>query len=164
VRQGSVSPMSEAEPAWGGLGVDSQPMEIHFGEAARRHWNDALFLRENKRPPNADQLFGFSAECALKAVMISLGAPTSAGGDLSERSHWRHIDALWGEFQAFASGRRGSRSLSALTGFAENPFSDWHTSQRYGSDSSSPSGAALETHRKPYRACLVALERAAGGT
>ena len=139
-------------------------MEIHFGEAAKRHWIDALFLRENKRLPNADQLFGFSAECALKAAMVSMGAPTKAEGDLSEKRHWQHIDALWAEFQAFAAGRRGSRVLSALAGFTVNPFLDWHASQRYGSDSFSPSGTALDRHWKACRACLVALERAAGET
>jgi hypothetical protein len=139
-------------------------METHFGEAAKRHWLDAEFLRDDRRLPNADQLFGFSAECALKAAMISMGAPTTAGGELSEKSHKQHIDALWAEFQAFASGRRGSRILSALTDFAMNPFLDWHASQRYGSDSSCPSGAALDKHWKACRACLVALDRAAGKT
>jgi hypothetical protein len=134
-------------------------METNFSEAAKRHWQDALLLREGKRLPNADQLFGLSAECALKEVMIRLGAPTNAGGDLSQRSHWQHIDALWSEFQAFAAGRSGSRSLSALAAFVANPFSDWHTSQRYWSDSSSPSGASLDNHWKACRACLVALER-----
>jgi hypothetical protein len=137
-------------------------MEIHFEEAARRHWADALFLRENKRLPNADQLFGFSAECALKAAMVFLGAPTEAEGELSERRHWQHIDALWAEFQTFASGRRGARVLNALAGFSSNPFLDWHTRQRYQSDSSCPTGAAIDHHWKACRACLVALERAAG--
>jgi hypothetical protein len=135
-------------------------METNFGEAAKRHWEDALFLRENKRLSNADQLFGFSAECALKEVMIRLGAPTKSGGDLRERSHWQHIDALWSEFHAFAAGRRGSRFLGALASFAANPFADWHASQRYSSDSSPPSGAALDNHWKACRACLVALDRA----
>jgi hypothetical protein len=137
-------------------------MDTNFGEAAKRHWNDAKFLRENKRLPNADQLFGFSAECALKEVMIRLGAPIKEGGDLSERSHWKHIDVLWSEFQAFAAGRRGSRFLGALASFTVNPFSDWHTNQRYRSDSSEPSGAVLDNHRKACRACLVALDRAEG--
>jgi hypothetical protein len=135
-------------------------MEIHFDEAARRHWSDASLLRDNKRWPNADQLFGFAAECALKAVMIRLGAPTKPGGDLSQKSHWQHIDGLWSEFQMFASGRRGSRFLSALARFAVNPFADWHSSQRYCSDSSSPPGSALDRHWKACQACLVALDRA----
>lgn len=40
----------------------------HFVDAHRRHWDDAELLLGNARWANADQMYGFSAECGLKAV------------------------------------------------------------------------------------------------
>ena len=49
-------------------------MPLDFRDAAKRHWKDAEYLLEDERfAANADHLFGMSAECALKAVMLSLG-------------------------------------------------------------------------------------------
>ena len=48
-------------------------MPVNFRDAAERHWADAGYLLEDDRIANADHLFGLSAECALKALMLSLG-------------------------------------------------------------------------------------------
>jgi hypothetical protein len=98
-------------------------MEISFHDAAKRHWDDAEFLHRAKRAPNADHLFGLAAECALKEVMVALGAAPTATGDL-EREHHLHIDKLWVEFHSFARGRQGSRYVTPLAGLGENPFDD----------------------------------------
>jgi len=135
-------------------------MEINYCEAASRHWDDAELLEGNKRFPNSDQLYGLAAECALKAVMVALGAPTTTEGDLSEISHRQHIDALWPVFQSFASGRRGSRYLSPLRKFDANPFEDWNVVHRYAADSTAPSGSARTNHSKAARSCFVVLQRA----
>ena len=50
-------------------------LTVNFTEAHRRHWKDAKLLYAHRRWGNADHLFGFSAECGLKAVMTRLGMP-----------------------------------------------------------------------------------------
>ena len=49
------------------------PHDADFSDAHRRHWEDAELLHAYSRWANADQLYGFSAECGLKAVMQVLG-------------------------------------------------------------------------------------------
>ncbi len=40
-----------------------------YNDAAQRHWDDANFLLTAARIPNADQLFGLSAEQAYKSLI-----------------------------------------------------------------------------------------------
>jgi hypothetical protein len=139
-------------------------MPVNFGEAAKRHWNDALLLQEVKRLANADQLYGLSAECALKEIMVHWGATVNPEGDFADKKNWKHMKELWDEFQMFAAGRRGARGLSALAKFGTNPFSDWQLGQRYLRDSDSPSENVVIAHRKACAACHLALQRSLGGT
>jgi hypothetical protein len=133
-------------------------MDVDFSESARRHFEDAGSLREGKRHPNADQLYGIAAECALKAIMVGLGAPTKPTGDLADPKHWKHLPELWAEFQAFPTGRAGARYLSVLP--RDNPFDDWGVAQRYA-PTASVKVPAVEAHFKATRAVLAALQRAA---
>ena len=134
-------------------------MDVDFRDAAMRHWEDAELLKQEKRAANADQLYGLAAECALKGAMAALGAATTMRGDLTERSHRVHIEALWDEFQAFAAERKGGRCVSALKSFAENPFADWSVEQRYAATAAAPSGATLHQHRRAATCCRTALQR-----
>ena len=56
------------------------PHPADFHDAHRRHWQDAELLRKHGRWANADQLYGFSAECGLKAVMKALGMAVDSMG------------------------------------------------------------------------------------
>ena len=53
-----------------------------YSDAHRRHWEDAELLFTNARWANADQSYGFSAECGLKAMMQSRGMPVRPTGVL----------------------------------------------------------------------------------
>lgn len=100
-----------------------------FVDAHGRHWKDAELLFGVGRFSNADQLYGFSAECGLKAVMKGLGMPVDSTGSPKEQRHRKHVQDLWPEFHAFAqrqSGTRYSRHLSS-----QNPFSNWSHHDRY---------------------------------
>jgi hypothetical protein len=44
---------------------------------------------------NAGQLFGLSAECALKAAMLSLGMTLRPDGTPADRQHCVHLSQLW---------------------------------------------------------------------
>lgn len=48
-------------------------MKTDFKNAYERHQKDAEILFDKKRYTNADQFYGLSAECALKAVIVGLG-------------------------------------------------------------------------------------------
>lgn len=103
---------------------------VDFPGAAKRHWGDAGHLLTDRRLPNADQLFGLSAECALKAVMVGLGMALRADGAPDSRRHRVHINELWDEFLTFASNRGGAR-YSAHLSTLSSPFVDWDIAQRY---------------------------------
>ena len=70
-------------------------MTIDFQDAAKRHYGDACLLKTHGRNPNSGQLFGVSAECGLKALLVCLKYPIEANGDLQRRDQFKkHINQL----------------------------------------------------------------------
>ena len=98
-----------------------------FRDAMERHWQDAEVLFQEKRWANADHLYGFSAECGLKSVMVANGTMEMRDGKPKDKEHRVHINTLWGDFN---SRQQASRSPK-LRLDGENPFQDWHVGQRY---------------------------------
>lgn len=82
-------------------------MPVDFRDAAERHWEDAGHLLADARLANSDHLFGLSAECALKSVMLELGMRLKNNGK-PEVPYAVHINKLWDEFITFAHNRGGS--------------------------------------------------------
>lgn len=121
-------------------------MQPDYRDAAERHWEDAGCLSGDSRSANADQLFGLSAECALKAVMQGLGMPLRPDGVPMEKKHRIHINALWDEFPAFAHSRNEARYAADIDTKA-NPFDDWDVAQRY-CHRSEITQAILEKHQQ----------------
>ena len=105
-------------------------MSTDFRDASARHFDDAEVLLKQAEPreANADHLFGLSAECSLKAVMLALGMAVNTDGVPADRGHKVHMPELWAAFQSFAEGRLASRYLEPLD--KANPFSDWAIDQR----------------------------------
>lgn len=95
------------------------PHATDFPNAHRRHWDDAELLFEHRRWAAADQLYGFSAECGLKAVMRAHGVSVAK----------KHVQDFWPIFEAFLQGPSGARYRSLLPGGA--PFADWSHHDRY---------------------------------
>ncbi len=131
-------------------------MSTDFRGAAGRHLDDAELLFNEDRIANADQLFGLSAECSLKAVMVALGMATDSAGTPQDRGHRVHMPELWTAFQSFASGRLASRYLEPLD--AQNPFVDWDVEQRYWAGSSIQHGST-QSHQRAALQCIESLER-----
>ena len=104
-------------------------LPVDFAAAHRRHWNDAETLFAQARLGNADHLYGFSAECGLKAIMRMLGMPVDSSGDATRSEHRRHVMDLWPIFKTFAKARRAWRHLNGLP--PGSPFSDWSHLDRY---------------------------------
>ncbi|WP_124950468.1 SAM-dependent methyltransferase [Sulfuriferula thiophila] len=98
-----------------------------YYDAAQRHWDDANQLFSQDRLPNADQLFGLSAECALKAIMLPLGMLMTNGKPMDRRHG--HVNVLWDEFITFANGKGQARYAAALG--TTNPFINWNVKDRY---------------------------------
>jgi len=57
-----------------GVGVSPvKSLKTDYLDAFSRHREDGDLLYDHARWPNADQLYGLSAECGLKAVMVAIG-------------------------------------------------------------------------------------------
>ncbi|MBO9850764.1 MULTISPECIES: SAM-dependent methyltransferase [Xanthomonas] len=117
-------------------------MNTDFLDAHQRHWDDAEQLFSDARWANADHLFGMSAECGLKRLMIAFGMPHTAQHP-SNRGDRVHIDSLWERYEAYRSGQY----LGANYGLPDEfEFSDWRAEQRYSNQSCFDEGRASE-HR-----------------
>ena len=114
-----------------------------YCHAHRRHWKDAELLFEQRRWANADQLYGLSAECGLKALMPDLGMPVE----------YKHLEEIWPDFAQFATsaqGRVNARYVALLP--SRTPFSGWSVQNRYAHSRYFPK-SVVEPHRKA--ACAV---------
>jgi hypothetical protein len=127
-----------------------------FKDAARRHWEDAELLGSHNRWPNADHLYGFAAECALKAVMVGLGMQLGPDGK-PPKPYAVHIHQLWDQFLIFANGKSQAGYAAMLQ--PSNPFKTWHESQRYG-DSTGIGSADANAHRSGASQALGVLSKA----
>ncbi|SEH09240.1 SAM-dependent methyltransferase [Candidatus Venteria ishoeyi] len=129
-------------------------MDIDFKDAARRHKDCAELLYQEQCWGDADHLYGFSAECTLKSLMITLGASTNANGELG-RQYWVHINKLWDEYNSFLSGRGQSRYVLS----PQNPFANWDISQRYA-NSEDFDRAFVDPHRRAMQHLFRLLQQA----
>ena len=101
--------------------------QIDFADARARHWGDAEVLFAGGRWANADHLYGLSAECGLKAVMLRL---LGMADDLPPSSKYRkHVNDLWRLFEDFAQQKDGARYLRLMP--EGDPFADWAIEDRY---------------------------------
>ena len=128
-----------------------------YADAHRRHWEDAELLLAHDRWANADHLYGFSTECGLKSVMLSLDMPVDAVGRPKERGHLKHVQGIWPVFRTFVAGRNGEWYLLPLP--SGEPFRDWSQDDRYASGAHY-SSLKVEPHREAAQAVRHMLQRA----
>lgn len=119
-------------------------MNSDFHDAHLRHWEDAEYLYLATRMANADHLYGLSAECGLKRLMLAFGMPVdSQRGDPRLSVDKKHADRLWDRYESYRSGyHSGSRYLLSGT----NPFSNWNISHRYAARNHFPN-IHVDAHR-----------------
>ena len=103
-----------------------------FGQAAIRHFKDASFLEDDNRLENADQLYGFAVECAIKVALSALPGCVE-NGKLTERFHC-HINVLWGR-SALQGLQKTYATLFAVLK-SQNPFDTWSVAHRYSANGS----------------------------
>ncbi len=104
-------------------------MASDFRDASSRHLLDGQLLEAQGRLANADHLFGVSAECSLKAIMIGLGHPTTSSG--APQDHLDHINVLLPKFEVWANGLLDAKHLGMMP--ITGAFSQWSVHQRYWS-------------------------------
>ncbi|MFI6297694.1 hypothetical protein ACIBEJ_39300 [Nonomuraea sp. NPDC050790] len=119
------------------------PPEEHFAQAALRHYDDAVYLHDDGRLPNADHHYGFSVECALKSLLLrhlnATMAPLKPGGKPSpcpwtpdasgKPKQHKHLPGLWSDVATLVHGRSGSTLAAMLNSSA--PFANWDVADRY---------------------------------
>ena len=121
----------------------------NFRDAHVRHWQDAELLARADCWANADQLYGYSAECGLKAVMVANGMPVAPKtGSPTKRRHRQHVQNLWGTFRSFVCGRPTASLLHHLP--EQNPFAGWSQDNRYAA-SHHFKAATVTPHREAAR-------------
>ena len=100
-----------------------------FYDSHNRHLEDAELLYSNNRLCNADQLYGFAAECGLKRFLLAMGMNVDSVTGSPTDKYRKHIHQLWPLFRAFPNGRNGSWFLSHVS--VANPFANWLPDDRY---------------------------------
>lgn len=130
---------------------------LDYTDSYSRHWEDAELLYGNERWANADQLYGFSAECGLKAVMVVLGMQVDDAGPV-EPKYRKHVQDLWPIFQQFAADRYGSKYIPLLPD--GEPFSDWSHHDRYAHRENFDK-TNVEPHREAAQEIRRMVEQAA---
>lgn len=104
-------------------------MKADFLDAHERHWGDAEHLFAASRFANSDHLYGISAECGLKRLMLAFGMPFDAIKDRpTNRDDRIHVEEIWGRFESYRSGHVQGTGYVLST---HNPFSTWDISDRY---------------------------------
>jgi hypothetical protein len=118
------------------------PKPVNFHASARRHMHDAILLEANNRLPNAGHLYGYVAECGLKALLTWHGHPTDGEGSPVRSSPFReHVDQLvvtstLTSLKLFVSTRSGAKYLAMIPSI--NAFHDWKVHHRYYSEAALP--------------------------
>lgn len=137
--------------------------QVDFKGAARRHWTDAELLAQQGRGPNSGQLYGFVAECGLKALLVAHGLQTEANGDIQKkpktgfREHMPTLAQSVSILPVFPDGRAATRYLSLLPDLAH--FNDWSIDHRYWAESVFPVGS-LPNWREAARQVGAMLDAA----
>ena len=107
----------------------AMPHPADFIDAHHRHRADAELLFGRGRWANADQLYGFSAECGLKAVMKACGMPVDPTTGTPVARYRKHLPEIWSIFQSFVETLENAEYLDRLP--PGEPFADWSPHDRY---------------------------------
>jgi len=125
------------------------PTFVGYEYAARRHLTDAETLFNQGRSANAGQLYGFAAECGLKAMLLACGvAPSADGGIPGEhpakpgKSHplRQHMPYLIGRIaahgQLIPDGPQATKYMATMPNLG--CFTNWSVDHRYWNDAALP--------------------------
>lgn len=122
----------------------NKPVDFH--QAAKRHFYDAEILMDHNRKATAGHLYGFTAECGVKSLLVWKGYPTNQlSGEICEkkkrfRAHIHELIKNINMLHTFLDGRGAVKYLAMIPSIGN--FSDWKTDHRYYIDSALPPSAS----------------------
>lgn len=125
----------------------SASQKVDYKACAKRHIVDARILLGAYRKANAGQLFGFSVECGLKALLVHSGATVDSKGNikwektLNLREHMPKLAQVVNALIALQDGRVASVNLSKLPHL--NDMHDWEVDHRYYREAEIPIASSL---------------------
>lgn len=124
--------------------LQAQPADfgaVNYREASRRHYADAERLWADERVPNASQLHGVAAECAIKWLAIRTGLGPTPGGSvpMSWKKHLPNLMQLLNQHIAQANGKTASTYTALMPNLQD--FADWTIDHRYSVCDRSPLSA-----------------------
>jgi hypothetical protein len=124
----------------------------HYREAARRHLFDGDMLFDAHRKANAGQLYGFVAECGMKALLVACGVPEGADGGIADRTpagvkipFRKHMPFLWDNIVSngvlIPDGALSAKYMAHVQSLI--CFDDWSVDHRYWEDNAFPHGSLV---------------------
>ena len=140
------------------------PKKVNYQSASLRHLQDGVYLQDAGRNANAAQLYGFCAECALKALLVACGISIDSDGGIRRGNpdFRRHIDELamlQATITSYLAGRSGARYIGYFSGLAS--FGSWKVDHRYYDESHPPFPMAdLPKYRVAASAMLRGIQQA----
>jgi hypothetical protein len=139
------------------IGHKGTTMKADFLDAHQRHWDDAQHLLSAQRWANADHLYGVSAECGLKRLMLAFGMAYDTAKDRpQEREDRQHADCVWDRFDSYREGHHWGAGYALPKA---NPFHDWKVEQRYAHQSHFDQARA-QAHQAAAQAVCKLVKRA----
>lgn len=118
---------------------------VDYLACARRHIKDACILLDRKRTANSGQLFGFSVECGLKALLVRTGVAIDPEGNILKttgyREHLPKLGQLINSLMVLPDGRSASLLQSHLPSLKD--MDDWKIDHRYWRTSAIPLAVSL---------------------
>lgn len=125
------------------------PPPVAYEHAARRHLRDADTLFNQGRLANAGQLYGFAAECGLKAMLLACGVAPGADGGVPDdhpanpgKRHplRQHMPSLTGRISInghlIPDGPRATKYMATMPSLGH--FHDWSVDHRYWREAAMP--------------------------
>ena len=132
-------------------------MQADFYDAHQRHWMDAETLFQRQRWANADHLYGMTAECGLKRLMLAFGMSYNPTCDRPASAQDRvHANGIWARFESYRCGHHQGAAYVLPT---PNPFTDWDVAQRYAHQSNFGQ-PRVEAHRDGARQVRDLIQKA----
>jgi hypothetical protein len=106
-------------------------MLYDFHAASRRHFEAAEMLDGNTAAADAAHLYGLSAECGIKSVLLGTGVAQAAGdGDFPRGPLRDHIGGLSQAMASISAGRVFPAYLAMIQPDIAS-FSSWDINDRY---------------------------------
>jgi hypothetical protein len=139
---------------------------VDYGASARRHFQDAEMLFASNRAANAGQLYGFVAECGVKAMLVACRVPTDQSGSIKFRDPFRqHVPKLMDSVNLngalIPDGRFISTYLAFIPGISA--LNDWSVDHRYWKDEALPSASVTAWKSAAIEVLSMLDEAAANG-